>query len=106
MILLLVSTGAAEVLLMLLGALALLPPALTAVQLLWLNLITNGMQDVALAFEQGEPGGAAPPGAAPAAVAARAPVGRRDGLALVAPWTLGVMEIYKWARRRSAAVRA
>ncbi len=55
-ILLLVSTGAAEVLLMLLGALALLPPALTAVQLLWLNLITNGMQDVALAFEKGEPG--------------------------------------------------
>jgi magnesium-transporting ATPase (P-type) len=26
-----------------------------AVQLLWLNLVTNGIQDVALAFEKGEP---------------------------------------------------
>ncbi len=25
-------------------------------QLLWLNLVTNGIQDVALAFEPGEPG--------------------------------------------------
>jgi magnesium-transporting ATPase (P-type) len=33
-----------------------LPPPLTAVQLLWLNLVTNGIQDVALAFERGEPG--------------------------------------------------
>jgi Ca2+-transporting ATPase len=55
-ILLLVSTGAAEVLLMLLAALTRLPPALTAVQLLWLNLITNGMQHVGLAFEPGEAG--------------------------------------------------
>lgn len=55
-ILLVVSTGAAEILLMLLATAFGLPPPLTAVQLLWLNLITNGMQDVALAFERGEPG--------------------------------------------------
>lgn len=55
-ILLLVSTGAAEILLMLLATLFGLPPPLTAVQLLWLNLVTNGVQDVALAFEKGEPG--------------------------------------------------
>lgn len=55
-ILLTISTGAAEILLLLLSALSGLPPPLTAVQLLWLNLITNGIQDVALAFEQGEPG--------------------------------------------------
>ena len=30
------------------------PIPLTAVQLLWLNLVTNGIQDVALAFEPGE----------------------------------------------------
>jgi magnesium-transporting ATPase (P-type) len=55
-ILLTISTGAAEILLMLLATLSGLPPPLTAVQLLWLNLITNGIQDVALAFERGEPG--------------------------------------------------
>lgn len=55
-ILLCVSTGAAEIALMLLATLTGLPPPLTAVQLLWLNLITNGIQDVALAFEKAEPG--------------------------------------------------
>lgn len=55
-ILLAVSTGAAEILLMLLATLSGLPPPLTAVQLLWLNLVTNGIQDVALACEKGEPG--------------------------------------------------
>jgi len=55
-ILLLIATGAAEILLMLLATAFRLPPPLTAVQLLWLNLITNGLQDVALAFEKSEPG--------------------------------------------------
>ncbi|MBL8671098.1 MAG: HAD-IC family P-type ATPase [Alphaproteobacteria bacterium] len=49
-----VSTGAAEILLFTLAVAAGLPPPLTAVQLLWLNLVTNGVQDVALAFERGE----------------------------------------------------
>src|SRR3546814_12365553 len=49
-----ISTGAAEIMLMLLATLAGLPPPLTAVQLLWINLVTNGIQDVALAFEKGE----------------------------------------------------
>jgi P-type Ca2+ transporter type 2C len=53
---LLVSTGAAEVLLFLLSTLAALPLPLLAVQLLWLNLVTNGIQHVGLAFEPGEPG--------------------------------------------------
>jgi magnesium-transporting ATPase (P-type) len=53
---LLVSTGAAEVLMFLAAILANLPIPLLAVQLLWLNLVTNGIQDVALAFEGGEPG--------------------------------------------------
>lgn len=53
---LLISTGAAEVL-MFIGAISTgLPIPLLAVQLLWLNLVTNGIQDVALAFEGGEPG--------------------------------------------------
>ena len=51
---LLVSTGAAELVLLLLALALAMPPPLTAVQLLWLNLVTNGIQDVALAFEPPE----------------------------------------------------
>jgi magnesium-transporting ATPase (P-type) len=51
---LLISTGAAEIVLFFLSLLFSLPIPLTAVQLLWLNLVTNGIQDVALAFEPGE----------------------------------------------------
>ncbi len=53
-IFLLISTGAAEVVLFIFSLMAGLPLPLTAVQLLWLNLVTNGIQDVALAFEPGE----------------------------------------------------
>ena len=53
---LLISTGAAEILLFFLSSLFSLPLPLNAVQLLWLNLVTNGIQDVALAFEKKEPG--------------------------------------------------
>lgn len=53
---LLVTTGLAEIVLLFLSILADLPLPLTAVQLLWLNLVTNGLQDVALAFEKGEKG--------------------------------------------------
>lgn len=53
---LLISTGAAEVVLFLLAIGTGLPVPLTAIQLLWLNLVTNGGQDVALAFERREPG--------------------------------------------------
>jgi magnesium-transporting ATPase (P-type) len=48
---LLISTGAAEILLFLLSLFTGQPLPLTAIQLLWLNLVTNGIQDVALAFE-------------------------------------------------------
>ncbi len=53
-IFLLISTGAAELVLFTLALIAGLPIPLLAVQLLWLNLVTNGIQDVALAFEPGE----------------------------------------------------
>jgi len=53
-IFLLISTGAAEIVLFTLSLVAGLPLPLLAVQLLWLNLVTNGVQDVALAFEPGE----------------------------------------------------
>jgi magnesium-transporting ATPase (P-type) len=54
--LLLISTGLAELILIGLSIAAGLPVPLLAVQILWLNLVTNGIQDVALAFEAGEKG--------------------------------------------------
>ncbi len=53
-IFLLISTGAAEMVLFVMAMITGLPLPLLAVQLLWLNLVTNGIQDVALAFEPGE----------------------------------------------------
>jgi magnesium-transporting ATPase (P-type) len=52
----LISTGFAEVAIFLLALIAGLPVPFLAVQLLWLNLVTNGIQDIGLAFEGGEPG--------------------------------------------------
>ena len=52
----LVSTGAAEVIMILTALGAGWPLPLLAAQILWLNLVTNGLQDVALAFEPGEAG--------------------------------------------------
>ncbi|MEI2297407.1 cation-translocating P-type ATPase [Ensifer sp. MJa1] len=50
-IFMLASTGAAELVLFLLATALALPMPLLPVQLLWLNLVTNGIQDVALASE-------------------------------------------------------
>ena len=51
---LLVATGAAELVLLVSSVVVGLPIPLLAVQLLWLNVVTNGIQDVALAFEPAE----------------------------------------------------
>jgi magnesium-transporting ATPase (P-type) len=53
-IFLLISTGAAEITLVLLSLLFGMPLPLFPLQLLWLNLVTNGIQDVALTFEPEE----------------------------------------------------
>lgn len=53
---LLIATGFSALLLFFLTVLAGLPMPMIAVQLLWLNLIANGLQDVALAFEPKEGG--------------------------------------------------
>lgn len=54
--LLLISTGLAELILLGLSVATGFSIPLLAVQILWLNLVTNGIQDVALAFEAGEKG--------------------------------------------------
>lgn len=51
---LLLSMGAAELVMVLLAVICGLPLPLVAVQLLWLNVVTNGIQGVAIAFEPGE----------------------------------------------------
>lgn len=51
---LLIATGFSAILLFFLTVLFGLPMPLLAVQLLWLNLVANGLQDVALAFEPKE----------------------------------------------------
>lgn len=53
-IFLLISTGAGTILAFIASLAMGLPMLFVATQLLWLNLVTNGIQDVALAFEPGE----------------------------------------------------
>lgn len=53
---LLISTGFAEIVLIVLSVLFFLPIPLLPVQLLWLNLVTNGIQDVTLGLEKAENG--------------------------------------------------
>jgi calcium-translocating P-type ATPase len=53
---LLIATGFSALLLFFMTVMAGLPMPMTAIQLLWLNLIANGLQDVALAFEPKEGG--------------------------------------------------
>jgi magnesium-transporting ATPase (P-type) len=52
----LLSTGAAAIVAILYSLVAGMPLPLLPAQLLWLNVVTNGLQDVALAFEPGEKG--------------------------------------------------
>ncbi|MFW6192646.1 MAG: cation-translocating P-type ATPase [Gemmatimonadota bacterium] len=52
----LLSTSVGEVLTILVALAADWPLPLLAAQILWVNLVTNGIQDVALAMEPGEPG--------------------------------------------------
>jgi len=51
----LLSSNVAEIMVIFLAALAGLPTPLTAIQLLWLNLITDGAPALALAMEKGDP---------------------------------------------------
>ncbi|HLV60257.1 MAG TPA: HAD-IC family P-type ATPase [Fredinandcohnia sp.] len=65
----LLSTAAAEIFTLLTALAVGLPSPFLPAQLLWLNLVTNGVQDLALAFEPGEKG-----------ILRRPPRPRREGI--------------------------
>ena len=50
----LISCGFAEILFFLLSIMFDMPTPLVAIQLLWLNVVTDGIQDISLSFEKGE----------------------------------------------------
>ena len=52
----LISCGLAEVLFFCLAIIMDMPAPLVAIQLLWLNVVTDGIQDIALSFEKAEDG--------------------------------------------------
>lgn len=52
----LLSTAVGELIVILAAVIMNWPLPFVAVQILWINLVTNGLQDIALAFEPGEPG--------------------------------------------------
>jgi Ca2+-transporting ATPase len=91
----LVSTGAAAIIIILTALSAGWPLPMVAAQLLWLNLVTNGLQDVALAFEPGEPD-----------VLARSPRPRDEGVMSRLLWertvvgglvmAVGTLAMFRW----------
>jgi calcium-translocating P-type ATPase len=91
----LISSGAGEVVMIFVALLLRWPLPLVAVQLLWLNLVTNGIQDVALAFEPGEK-----------EVLDRPPRRRREGVVSALLWertvvagvvmAAGTLFVFRW----------
>jgi magnesium-transporting ATPase (P-type) len=91
----LVSTGAAAIVIILGALVAGWPLPMVAAQLLWLNLVTNGLQDVALAFEPGEPD-----------VLERTPRPRQEGVISPLLWertvvagivmAVGTLALFRW----------
>jgi Ca2+-transporting ATPase len=99
----LLSTAVAEVLTILVALVLLWPIPLRATQIIWLNLVTEGLQVVALAFERGEPG-----------VLKRPPRSRREGIISGRLWertllaglvmTLGTLFLFQWELERGGSL--
>jgi magnesium-transporting ATPase (P-type) len=100
----LVSTGAATIV-AILGAVWMgWPLLMLPAQLLWLNLVTKGIQDVALAFEPGEPG-----------IRRRPPRAREEGVLSRLLWErtaltalvmgVGTMVLFRWELDRTDSVQ-
>jgi magnesium-transporting ATPase (P-type) len=101
----LLSTGMASIVAILAAIATGLPLPYTPAALLWLNVVTNGVQDVALAFEPGEPD-----------VLDRPPRARREGIVSRVLWertvitgtamALGSLWLFTWAIDRGLSADA
>ncbi|XXT55153.1 HAD-IC family P-type ATPase [Sorangium sp. So ce542] len=99
----LVSTGAATVVTILAAMVLSWPIPFVPAQLLWLNLVTNGLQDVALAFEPGERG-----------VLERPPRRRAEGIVSSLLWertlvaglvmAIGTLALFRWELDESGSL--
>ncbi|MGK2947240.1 MAG: cation-translocating P-type ATPase [Acidimicrobiales bacterium] len=99
----LVSTAAATISAILFGVWAQWPLIMLPAQLLWLNLVTNGLQDVALAFEPGEPGALdRPPRDAKEGVLSRLLWTRTALAGLV--MSAGTLLLFRWELDRTASL--
>ena len=101
----LLSTGAAEIVALTSGLLLGWPLILLPTQILWLNLVTNGVQDVAMAFEPAEPG-----------ILDRPPRPVKEGVISRLLWkrtlivgivmALGTLAMFRWEYDSSGSVEA
>jgi calcium-translocating P-type ATPase len=102
-VIIMLTTGFSEIAMFLIALVTGLPMPLTAVQLLWLNFVTNGLQDVTLGFERGTGDELTRP--------PRAPDGQivdRSALALMVPpalyMALVAMLLFQWQLSTGATV--
>jgi P-type Ca2+ transporter type 2C len=99
----LLSTAAAEILALVVALSLRWPLLLVPTQILWLNLVTNGLQDVALGFEPAEPG-----------ILDRPPRPRREGvmssllwkrtLLISAVMAAGMLLMFRWELDHTGSV--
>lgn len=98
-VLFMLATGAAEILMFLLALSLGLPMPLTPVQLLWLNLVTNGVLDVTLGFGRGDGDELMHP-----PKRKLAPLIDRDALILMLPGAVLMTVIAVWALHERLAL--
>jgi Ca2+-transporting ATPase len=101
----LISTGAALLIAILASVALQWPVPMVAAQLLWLNLVTNGIQDLAIAFEPGEDD-----------VLRQKPRPRTEGIISPMLWErtliaglvmcIGTLALFRWELDRGASVEA
>ncbi len=99
----LVSTGLASVLVILAAMALRWPLPLLPAQLLWLNLVTKGLQDVSLAFEPGDPD-----------LLRRPPRSRKEGIVSRLLWertvivgvvmAVGTLALFRWELDRTGSL--